>query len=203
MYKYKCHCTTWQSEFGIFFSLLQVPLEQTWVAESYEPLLLRQDKQEMDYVVVNEDLLLTRYPNAKSLRRNLVGTIGLINHRYGLITICQWESTVTNKNIFFCRFLDNCGWINRMAVSPKYSFQKIGEPLVTCLLEFCVNKGIYTVETTSTECQYTKRELLLKMGWVQRGCPHFHRCEESIRLWITISCFFSVDLRWNRFTISK
>lgn len=51
-----------------------------------------------------------------------------------------------------------------MAVNSKYSFEKVGEPLVTCLLEFCVNKGIYTVETTSTECQYTKRELLLKMG---------------------------------------
>lgn len=65
---------------------VQVPIEQTWVAESYEPLLLRQDKQEMDYVVVNEDLLLTRYPNAKSLRRNLIGTIGLTNHRCGLIS---------------------------------------------------------------------------------------------------------------------
>lgn len=53
-----------------------------------------------------------------------------------------------------------------MAVSPQYSFHKIGEPLVTNLLEFCVNKGIYTVETTSTECQYPKRELLLKMGLV-------------------------------------
>lgn len=62
-------------------SFFQVPLEQTWVAETYEPLSFRQDKKEMDYVVVNEDLLLTRYPNAKSLRRNLVGTIGLVNHR--------------------------------------------------------------------------------------------------------------------------
>lgn len=53
-----------------------------------------------------------------------------------------------------------------MAVNSKYSFHKVGEPLVTCLLEFCVNKGIYTVEATSTECQYTKRELLMKMGYV-------------------------------------
>ncbi|XP_037024709.1 uncharacterized protein LOC119066382 [Bradysia coprophila] len=127
-----------------------VPVEQTWVAESYEPLFLRQEKEQMDYVVVNEDMLLTRYPNAKSLRRNLVGTIGLTTHR----------------------FLDNCGWINRMAVNPKYSFHKVGEPLVTCLLEFCVNKGIYTVESTSTECQYTKRELLLKMGFTMKQIYH-------------------------------
>lgn len=61
--------------------VIQVKVEQTWVAESYEPLFLRCEKQEMDYVVVNEDLLFTRYPNAKSLRRNLVGTISLVNHR--------------------------------------------------------------------------------------------------------------------------
>lgn len=64
-----------------FNHFLQVKVEQTWVAESYEPLFLRCGKQEMDYVVVNEDLLFTRYPNAKSLRRNLVGTISLINHK--------------------------------------------------------------------------------------------------------------------------
>lgn len=62
---------------------MKVPVEQTWVAESYEPLFLRQDKQEMDYVVVNEDVLLAQYPNVKSLRKNLIGTIGLTNHRYG------------------------------------------------------------------------------------------------------------------------
>lgn len=143
---------------------VQVPIEQTWVAESYEPLFLRQDKQEMDYVVVNEDLLLTRYPNAKSLRRNLIGTIGLTNHRCGLICcLCGIVKTFLNQNLS-CRFLDNCGWISRMAINSKYSFHKVGEPLVTCLLEFCVSKGIHNIETASTECQYPKRELLLKMG---------------------------------------
>lgn len=65
----------------IFVYFFQIPLEQTWVAESYEPLFLRCKQHEMDYVVVNEDLLLTKYPNAKSLRRNLVGTVSLVNHR--------------------------------------------------------------------------------------------------------------------------
>lgn len=51
-----------------------------------------------------------------------------------------------------------------MAVDSKYSFEKIGEPLVISMLEHCINKGINMVETTSTECQYNKRELLLKMG---------------------------------------
>lgn len=56
-------------------------MEQAWVAETYEPLFLRQQMEEMDYVVVSEDSLLTRYPNAKSLRRNLVGTIGFVSHK--------------------------------------------------------------------------------------------------------------------------
>lgn len=145
------------------FNLFQIPLEQTWVAETYEPLFLRCNQNEMDYVVVSEDLLLARYPNAKSLRRNLVGTIGLVNHRQKIDNF--WFMFVVNWcDNLIVRFLDNCGWINRMAVNSKYSFDKIGEPLVNILLEFCVNKGIYTVETTSTECQYSKRELLLKMG---------------------------------------
>lgn len=78
VFMYFCVYTTY---WKCAMELSHVSVEQTWVAESYEPLFIRCDYQEMDYVVVKEDLLFTRYPNAKGLRRNLVGTISIINHR--------------------------------------------------------------------------------------------------------------------------
>lgn len=79
----------------------------------------------------------------KAMRRTLVGTISVDVHRS----------------------LPNAGWLTHLAVDPKYNFDQIAEPLTKRALKFSMEIQMYSVETSTTECQFDLRELLLRMGF--------------------------------------
>lgn len=107
----------------------------------------------MDYELVAEEhlpALMDANPSIRQLRKQIVGTIGVREHHS----------------------LHNCGWLSRTAVNPRYSMDRIGEYLIHQVLTNCLNRGYYTVETVTTECQYGIRELMLRMGFTMKQIYH-------------------------------
>lgn len=113
------------------------------VAEAYEPYFLRCSPKEIEYDIVSQDYIANNATDViNSLRKVLVGTISINAHLS----------------------LHNCGWISRTVVHPNYSFDKIGEPLINQALLYCNDQEFYSAETSTTECQYGVRELMMKIG---------------------------------------
>lgn len=123
------------------------------MAEAYEPYFLRCSQRDMDYELIAEQqlpALLASDPSLHQLRKQIVGTIGVRDHHS----------------------LHNCGWISRTAVNPKYSIDRIGEQLIRRALTHCLQRGHYTAESVTTECQYGIRELMLRMGFTMKQIYH-------------------------------
>lgn len=86
----------------------------------------------------------------KTMRKSIVGVISIEVHRS----------------------LPNAGWISNLAIDPKYKFDKIAEPLIIRALKFAIDIKMYSMETSTTECQFDLRELLLKMGFALKQVYH-------------------------------
>lgn len=107
----------------------------------------------MDYELVAEEqlpALLGSDPSLHQLRKQIIGTVSVRDHHS----------------------LHNCGWISRTAVNPRYSIDRIGEPLISRALAHCYQRGHYTAESVTTECQYAVRELMLRMGFTMKQIYH-------------------------------
>lgn len=105
---------------------------------------MRCSPKEIDYEFVSEEELNELRSNGATnqLRIEIVGTISLREHQS----------------------LHNCGWISRTAVHPNYSMNAIGEQLINKVLAYSLLQNYYSVEAVTTECQYSVRELMLRMG---------------------------------------
>lgn len=115
------------------------------MAEAYEPHFLRCSQKDINYDFISEEQLYVMSSDSLNrLRHEIVGTISLQKHQS----------------------LHNCGWISRTAIHPNYSMNNIGEQLIMQVLAHSHHReGYYTVETVTTECQYSIRELMLRMGY--------------------------------------
>ena len=130
---------------------IKYPIKKCWIAEAYEPYVLSlSNKTHQDFDYVQEENILPNDVEVNRMRRTLVGAINIDPHKA----------------------LDNSGWINRFAVKSNYNFDKVAEPLIHRALKFGLDQSMYSIETVTTECQSSYRELLLKMGFSMRQIYH-------------------------------
>lgn len=131
------------------------PLRNCWVAEAYEPYLLGLSggggsRKQQNYDIVHEDSILPNDVEVNRMQRKIVGFVSISPHKS----------------------LENCGWINRMSVNSKYDFDKVAEPLIHRALKHGLDINLYTIEATTTECQFDFRELLQRMGFQMKQIYH-------------------------------
>ena len=112
-----------------------------FVVEVYEPLILRLDKKEIEYVDMTLEEI-NKYEDLKKMRKKIVGTVSVKNHQS----------------------LHESAWIYRLAVDPDYPFERIAKPLIKAALRHAYDHHMYTCETCSMECHEDLRELLLRIG---------------------------------------
>lgn len=112
-----------------------------WITEVYEPYINLQNKMETEYIEMTE-LELPTCPELKSMKRKIVATLAVKNHHS----------------------LHESAWINRLAVSPKYPFNRVAKPLIEAAMKNAHENNIFSCETVCQECQEDARELYLKLG---------------------------------------
>lgn len=131
--------------------LASQPMRNCWVAEAYEPFLLGlSSKKHQILDVVPESSILPNDVEVNKMRRRIVGTISISPHKSH----------------------DNCGWLNRLAVTTTYDFEKVAEPLISRALKHGYDVDMESIEATTTECQSDFREVLLKMGFAMKQIYH-------------------------------
>lgn len=118
---------------------------QCWVAEACIPHFIRCTLKELDFNIITTDDLLSieASQDRHRYRKLIVGTISTKLHHS----------------------LDNSTYIYRYAINPKYSLDKISDPLIREVLQSSYENNFFSVETNTTECQCEFRELLLRIGY--------------------------------------
>lgn len=131
--------------------LASQPMHTAWVAEAYEPFLLSlTNHQQRAFNIVQEDSILPNDIEVNRMRRQIVGFVSIGPHKG----------------------MDNSGWLNRLSIMSKYSFDKVAEPLIQRVLKHGHDQHLDSIEATTTECQFDNRELLLKMGFGMKQIYH-------------------------------
>lgn len=127
------------------FSLLKDPVTTCWVAEAYEPFLmaLSLDADSLDYDIVHESRLHSTDFEVNRMKRTIVATISIEDHRS----------------------LPDAGWLSHFAITSKVNFDKVAEPLIHRALKHAIDVHWSSAEMVTTECQSQLRELLLKLGF--------------------------------------
>lgn len=135
-----------------YLSQRQDPITTCWIAEAFEPYVLSfsVSENQREYDVVNESRLKSDEAEIKRMRRTIVGTISINDHRN----------------------LPGSGWLSHFAVKPKFNFDKAAEALVKRSLKHGVDVDYCTIEMATTECQFELRELLLKIGFNMKQIYH-------------------------------
>lgn len=137
--------------FGKAMDLASQPMHTAWVAEAYEPFLLSlTNHQQRAFNIVQEDSILPNDIEVNRMRRQIVGFVSIGPHKG----------------------MDNSGWLNRLSIMSKYSFDKVAEPLIQRVLKHGHDQHLDSIEATTTECQFDNRELLLKMGFGMKQIYH-------------------------------
>jgi predicted GNAT family N-acyltransferase len=132
-----------------------------FVVEMYEPFQMRLDKKELEYVEMTENDLILNAQDLKKMRsKRIVGTLSIRNHHA----------------------LNESAWIYRLAVDPNYSYNQIAKPLVIKAMQHAHDNGLYSVESSSAECDEEKRELFLKVGFHIRQIYHKSIIGSSLRV---------------------
>lgn len=123
----------------------QDPITTCWIAEAYEPysLSLSMDSKNTKYDIVHESRLHSDDPELKRMKRTVVGTISIDEHRN----------------------LPEAGWLSHFAIRPDFNFDTAAEPLIIRTLKHAVDLQMGNVEMTTTECQMQLREILMKIGF--------------------------------------
>lgn len=143
--------SVYSTYFGKAMELSAQPMRNAWVAEAYEPFLMRLGaQQQQSFDIVHEDSILSNDVEVNRMRRQIVGFVSIGPHK----------------------FLENCGWISRLSINSKYDFDKAAEPLIHRVLKHGLEADMYSIEATTTECQCDYRELLLKMGFNMKQIYH-------------------------------
>lgn len=143
--------SVYSTYFGKAMDLATLPMRTAWVAEAYEPFLMRLGtQQQRAFDIVQEESLLPSDVEVNRMRRQIVGFVSVGPHKA----------------------LENSGWLNRLSVHPKYCFDKVAEPLIQRVLKHGLEQNLDSIEATTTECQFDYRELLLKLGFGMKQIYH-------------------------------
>lgn len=130
-----------------------------FVAECYEPYIMRLNKKEIEYSEMTQDEI-KNYQDVKKMKRRIIGTISIRNHNS----------------------LHESAWLYRLAVDPEYPFNRVGKPLVESALKHAFDHHMFTCETVSAECHEDYRELLLKVGFMIKQIYHKSIVGSSLRV---------------------
>lgn len=101
------------------------------------------DAKETKYDIVHESRLHSNDPEIKRMKRRIVGTISLDEHR----------------------ILPESSWLSHFAVRPDVNFDTVAEPLIIRSLKHAIDLRMSSVEMATTECQMQLREILMKIGF--------------------------------------
>lgn len=145
--------SVYSTYFGKAMELATQPMHNAWVAEAYEPFLMRLNErslQQQQFDIVQEDSILSNDVEVNRMRRQIVGFVSIGPHKT----------------------MENSGWINRLSINTKYDFDKIAEPLIHRVLKHGLEQNLDSIEATTTECQFDCRELLQKMGFGMKQIYH-------------------------------
>ncbi|XP_031627193.1 uncharacterized protein LOC116343332 [Contarinia nasturtii] len=128
------------------------PITSCWIAEAYEPYLmsLSFNNDSLEYDIVPESRLQSTDFELNRMKRTLIGTISIESHRS----------------------LHGAGWLSHFAISSKFNFDKVAEPLIHRTLKHAIEQQFYSVEMVTTECQSQLREVLLKIGFDMKQIYH-------------------------------
>lgn len=141
-----------------------------WVAEIYEPLVHNGLTQGLEIDQFYNDVPKVDKKELSKMRRKVVGTVSCKNHL----------------------IMENSGWIYRLAVCPKYPFREIAEHLIIRVLENAYDNQLFTIETATSECDESIREVYLKLGYVWPCFPHI------TTFLIYFSCSFTLRLVYHK-----
>lgn len=131
----------------------------SFVAELYEPYILRLNKKEIEYCEMTEDEIKNN-EEVRKMKRKIVGTVAIRNHHS----------------------LHDSAWIFRLAVDPEYPFNRIARPLIEAAMKHAFDHKMYTVETVCQECHEESREIFLKIGFMIRQIYHKSIIGSSLRI---------------------
>lgn len=145
------------NKFDLFCELIvlfnsQDPVTTCWIAEAYEPYStsLSISNKNTNYDIIHESCLQSNDPEVRRMKRSIVGTISIDDHR------CLHDS----------------GWLSHFAVRPDFNFEAAAEALIVHALKHAVDLQMKNVEMTTTECQMQLREVLTKIGFDIRQIYH-------------------------------
>lgn len=142
---------------AIELSMMHSPI--CFVAEVYEPYILRLNKKEIEYTQMSDDEVKGA-EEMKKLKKTIIGTISIKNHNS----------------------LHDSAWLHRLAVDPDYPFARIAIPLIESAMKHAYEYRMYTCETVSSECHEELREVLLKVGFMIKQIYHKSIVGSSLRV---------------------
>lgn len=108
------------------------------------------DKKFTKYDIVHESRLQSNDPQLNRMKRTLIGTISIDEHRH----------------------LPGAAWLNHCAIDTDFNFDTIAEPLIIRTLKHAADVHMDSAEMTTTECQMQLRELLMKIGFEMKQIYH-------------------------------
>lgn len=138
-------------------SMMHSPI--CFVAEVYEPYILRLAKKEIEYTQMSEEQAKEDEELKKS-KKTIIGTVSIKNHNS----------------------LHDSAWIHRIAVDPDYPFSRIAVPMLETAMKHAYEYRMYTCETVSSECHEELREVLLKIGFMIKQIYHKSIVGSSLRV---------------------
>uniref|UniRef100_A0A1B6J7M3 N-acetyltransferase domain-containing protein n=1 Tax=Homalodisca liturata TaxID=320908 RepID=A0A1B6J7M3_9HEMI len=120
-----------------------------WVAEAFEPVFMNNEPSHFKYSIFSEKEYKHKQIDVSSYRKTLVGTVGIVKSQIS----------------------EDCAWLRRMAVRPKYQCMGIGKALLNEALQFC-NEKYQGVELVTTEWHDSARTLYIKRGFQLKQMYH-------------------------------
>lgn len=146
-----------------------------WVAEIYEPLVYSNLQEKGEIERFYDDEVLGKHELNK-MKRKIVGTISCQSHH----------------------ILENSGWINRLAVCPKYPFTEIAKHLIIRVLAYAYDNNFFTIETVTSECDESIREVYLKLGFTLRLVYHKQIIGNTLKVMKSQLGIDPLDWHYNR-----
>lgn len=141
------------NQFGIIYcycSNTKDPLTTCWVAEAYEPYSISFNNDSLEYDILPESRLQSTEFDLNRMKQTVIATISIEEHRS----------------------LPGSAWLSHFAISPKFHFDKVAEPLIHRTLKHAIDLELHSVEMVTTECQIQLREVLLKIGFDMKQIYH-------------------------------
>lgn len=121
-----------------------------WVAEAFEPYFMTENPSQHKYQILTNDELKQRCIDVSSYCKTLVGTVGIVQSMNS----------------------EDCAWLRRMTVKPKYQGMGIGKALLNEALQFCCDRNYSGVELITTEWHEKARSLYVKKGFQLKQMYH-------------------------------